>query len=321
MRPWTLFVATLVVLFAPTSLFAQTFPLRPLHLIVPFPPGGGTDILARVLADKLGQSLGQPVVVENRGGGGAIIGSDAVAKSPPDGYNLLLTSAVHAINPAVYRSLPYDTLRDFAPVTQVATVPIILVVNATLPVHSVQELVAYAKARPGKLNIGASTSGSVFHLAAELFKSQAGIDMLHVPFRGASPAVMGLLANEVDVLFETPLSIAPHVKSGRLRPLAIGSLRRAPSLPDLPTLAESGFPGFSAENWYGLYVRAGTPEAIVQYLHREVVKALQLPDVRERFASQSVELIGSSPGEYSRFLKSEMNKWGVVARESHASAD
>ena len=313
-------VAMIAAAFS-TLLCAQTFPSRPVRLVVPFPPGGGTDILGRVLANKLGDALGEPVIVDNRPGGGSIIGSEIVARSSPDGHTLLLTSASHAINPSVYPRLPYDTLHDFSAVSHVATVPIILVVNSSLPVASVQELIAFAKSRPGQLNVGASTSGSVFHLAAELFKSTAGIDMVYVSFKGASPAVTALLANHVNVLFETLLTIAPHAREGKLRPLAVGGLRRASTLPELPTMAESGFPEFSAENWYGLYVRAGTPKATVDRLNHEIVKALRQPEVRERLVSQSVELVGSSPKEHEQFLKSEMAKWGRIARLTNARAD
>ncbi len=300
---------------------AQAFPGKPLRLVVPFPPGAGTDMFARVLAHKLSESLGQPVVVDNRPGGGAIIGTDIVAKAPPDGYTLLLSTTSHAINPSVYSKLPYDTLRDFATVTQVATVPIVLVVHPSLPVTTAQELVAFARSRPGELNVGSSSSGTVFHLAAELLKSTAGIDMVHVPFKGGSPALAALLANQVNVLFETSLTVGPQAKAGKLRPLAVGGLKRSSAMPELPTMAESGFPGFSAENWYGVYVPAGTPREIVKRLNREIVNALSQPDVRERFASQGAELIGNTPEQHEEFLRAEMAKWARIARLADAHAD
>ncbi len=314
-------VAALTAVAFSAVLHAQAFPNKPLRLVVPFPPGGGTDILGRILANKLSETLGQPVIVDNRPGGGGIIGSEIVAKSSPDGHTLLLSSASHAINPSVYRKLPYDTLRDFSTVSQVATVPIILVVNPLLPVNSVQDLIAYAKSKPGELNVAASTSGSVFHLAAELLKSTAGIDMVYVPFKGASPAVAALLANQVNVLFETPLTIVPHAKSGKLRMLAVGSLKRVSTMPELPTMAQSGFPEFNVENWYGLYARAGTPKAIIDRLNRDIVNALNQPDVRERFASQGAELIGNTPEQHDKFLKAEMAKWARIARLADARAD
>jgi tripartite-type tricarboxylate transporter receptor subunit TctC len=278
-------------------------------------------MFARVLAHKLSESLGQPVVVDNRPGGGAIIGTDIVAKSPPDGYTLLLSTTSHAINPSVYSKLPYDTLRDFATVTQVATVPIVLVVHPSLPVKTPQELVAFARSRPGELNVGSSGSGTVFHLAAELLKSTAGIDMVHVPFKGGSPALAALLANQVNVLFETSLTVGPQAKAGKLRPLALGGWKRSSAMPELPTMAESGFPGFSAENWYGVYVPAGTPREIVKRLNRDIVNALGQPDVRERFASQGAELIGNTPEQHEEFLKAEMAKWARIARLADAHAD
>ena len=314
-------VAALTAVAFSAVVHAQAFPSKPLRLVVPFPPGAGTDMFARVLAHKLSETLGQPVVVDNRPGGGAIIGTDIVAKSPPDGYTLLLSTTSHAINPSVYSKLPYDTLRDFATVTQVATVPIVLVVHPSLPVTTAQELVAFARSRPGQLNVGSSSSGTVFHLAAELLKSTAGIDMVHVPFKGGSPALAALLANQVNVLFETSLTVGPQAKAGKLRPLAVGGLKRSSAMPELPTLAESGFPGFSAENWYGVYVPAGTPREIVKRLNRDIVNALGQPDVRERFASQGAELIGNTPEQHEEFLKAEMAKWARIARLADAHAD
>jgi len=314
-------VAALTAVAFSAVVHAQAFPSKPLRLVVPFPPGAGTDMFARVLAHKLSESLGQPVVVDNRPGGGATIGTDIVAKSPPDGYTLLLSTTSHAINPSVYSKLPYDTLRDFATVTQVATVPIVLVVHPSLPVTTAQELVALARSRPGELNVGSSSSGTVFHLAAELLKSTAGIDMVHVPFKGGSPALAALLANQVNVLFETSLTVGPQAKAGKLRPLAVGGLKRSSAMPELPTLAESGFPGFSAENWYGVYVPAGTPREIVKRLNRDIVNALSQPDVRERFASQGAELIGNTPEQHEEFLKAEMAKWARIARLADARAD
>jgi tripartite-type tricarboxylate transporter receptor subunit TctC len=314
-------VAALTAVAFSAVVHAQAFPSKPLRLVVPFPPGAGTDMFARVLAHKLSESLGQPVVVDNRPGGGAIIGTDIVAKSAPDGYTLLLSTTSHAINPSVYSKLPYDTLRDFATVTQVATVPIVLVVHPSLPVKTPQELVAFARSRPGELNVGSSGSGTVFHLAAELLKSTAGIDMVHVPFKGGSPALAALLANQVNVLFETSLTVGPQAKAGKLRPLALGGWKRSSAMPELPTMAESGFPGFSAENWYGVYVPAGTPREIVKRLSREIVNALGQPDVRERFASQGAELIGNTPEQHEEFLRAEMAKWARIARLADAHAD
>ena len=309
------------VLSAQAAVSAQPFPIKPLHLVVPFPPGAGTDMFARVIAAKLGESLGQPVVVENKPGAGATIGTEFVAKSAPDGYTLLISTASHAINPSVYSRLPYDTLKDFVNVTEVATVPTVLVVHPSVPVQSVKELVDFAKSRPGQLNMGSSSNGTIFHLAGELFKSMAGIDMVHIPFSGGGPALTALLGGQVNVLFETSLTVQTYAQAGKLRILAVGSPRRASGLPDVPTLAESGFPGFSAENWYGVYAPAGTPHEIVMRLNHEIVRVLNLPDVKERFASQGADLIGSTPEQHTAFLKAEMEKWKGIVRLSHATID
>ena len=305
---------------SPTTL-AQSYPNKPLHIVVPFPPGAGTDMFARAIGAKLSESFGQAVLVDNKPGGGATIGTDFVAKSAPDGYTMLLSTASHSINPAVYSKLPYDTLKDFATITQVANVPIVLVVNPSVPVHSLKELMTLAKAKPGELNMGSSGSGTVFHLAGELLKTMAGIDMVHVPFKGGGPAITALIGGQVQVLFETTLTVSPQVKAGRMRALAVGSLRRAPSMPDVPTINESGYPGFSAENWYGAYVPAGTPRDIVMKLNHEIVKALHLSDVMERFASQGAELIANTPEQHATFLMAEIKKWERIAKLANARAD
>jgi tripartite-type tricarboxylate transporter receptor subunit TctC len=314
-----LLASSLLSLQAPG--WAQAYPHKQLHLVVPFPPGAGTDMFARVVASKLGESMGQQVIVDNKPGGGATIGTEFVARSAPDGYTLLISTASHAINPSVFPKLPYDTLKDFASVAELATVPIVLVVNPSVPAHSVKELVELAKAAPGKLSIGSSSNGTVFHLAGELFKSRAGIDMVHIPYKGGGPALIALLGGQIDVLFETSLTVQEYAKAGKLRILAVGSEQRVPSMPDVPTLAESGFPGFAAENWYGIYAPAGTPREIVMKLNHEIVKALNLPDVKERFASQGAVLVGNTPEQQTYFLKAEMEKWKGIARLSHATVD
>ncbi len=319
-----LFFAVLLaacLISAQSAVWAEPYPHRPLHLVVPFPPGAGTDMFARVIANKLGESMGQQVLVENKPGGGATIGTEFVAKAAPDGYTLLISTASHAINPSVFRKLPYDTLRDFASVTEVATVPIVLVVNPSVPAHTVRELVDLAKAAPGKLNMGSSSNGTVFHLAGEMLKSMAGIDMVHIPFSGGGPALTALLSGQVDVLFETSLTVQAYAKAGKLRILAVGSQERVPSLPDVPTLSESGLPGFSAENWYGIYAPAGTPREIVVKLNHEIVKALNLPDVKERFTSQGADLVGNTPEQHTAFLKGQMEKWNGIVRVSHVTVD
>ena len=306
---------------AATAAVAQGYPNKSLRIVVPFPPGAGTDMFARVIAAKLSESFGQAVVVDNKAGGGATIGTDFAAKSAPDGYTLLLSTASHAINPAVYTKLPYDTLKDFVTITQVANVPTVLVVHPSVPANSLKELVALAKAKPGELNFGSSSSGTVFHLAGELLKSMAGIDMVHVPFRGGGPALIALIGGQVQVLFETTLTVIPHVKAGKMKALAVGSLQRTASMPDVPTLAESGYPDFSAENWYGVYAPAGTPRDIVMKLNHEIVKALNMPDVKERFTSQGADIIANTPEQHAAFLKAEMEKWARIAKLSNAKAD
>jgi tripartite-type tricarboxylate transporter receptor subunit TctC len=304
-----------------TATSAENYPVKPLHLVVPFPPGAGTDMFARVIANKLSERLGQPVLVENKAGAGATVGTEFVARSAPDGYTLLLSTASHAINPSIYFSLPYDTLKDFVTVTQVANVPTVLVVHPSVPAHTVKELVDYAKSKPGVLNMGSAGSGTVFHLAGESFKSSTGIDMVHVPFGGGGPALTALLGGQVNVLFETSLTVQSQAKAGKLRILAVGSPERSPGLPDVPTLAESGLPGFSAVNWYGVYAPAGTPREIVMKLNHEIIKVLNLPDVKERFLAQGADLIGNTPEQHAAFLKAEMEKWGRIARITHARAD
>jgi tripartite-type tricarboxylate transporter receptor subunit TctC len=261
------------------------------------------------------------VVVDNKAGAGATIGTDFVAKAAPDGYTLLLSTASHAINPAVYSRLPYDTLKDFATITQVANVPIVLVVHPSVPANSLKELVALAKAKPGTLNMGSASSGTVFHLAGELLKSMAGIDMVHVPFKGGSPALTALIGGQVQVLFETTLTVQPQVKAGKMRALAVGSARRSASMPDVPIVAESGFPGFVAQNWYGVYVPAGTPRNIVTRLNQEIVKALNLPDVKERFTAQGADIVANTPEQHLAFLKAEIEKWDRIAKQANAKAD
>ena len=315
-----LFAAVCMLLGAP-NVQAQAFPNRPLHLIVPFPPGAGTDAFARVIAAKLGESLGQVVVVDNKAGGGATVGTDFVAKAAPDGYTLLLSTASHGINPAVFSKLPYDTLKDFATITQVANLPIVLVVHPSVPANSLKELVVLAKTRPGALNLGSAGNGTVFHLAGELFKSVAGIDMVHVPFKGGGPALQALIAGQVDVLFETTLTVQPQVKAGKMRALALGGASRSSVMPGVLTIAESGYPGFDAQNWYGVYAPARTPPEIVARLNQEIVKVLHLPDVRERFDALGAEIVANTPEQHLLFLKAEMAKWEKIAKATNTKID
>ncbi len=313
-------LATGVTCFAAAAL-AQAYPNKPIRLVVPYPPGAGTDILARTVGQRLSDSMGQQVVIDNRPGAGGTIGTEIVAKSQGDGYTLLLGPTSHAINPSVYSRLPYDTLKDFAPVSTVASATIVLVVHPSLPAATVKELVAYAKSKPGQLAVGSSGNGTVFHLAGELFKQAAGIDLTHVPYKGGSPAITALIGGQINVLFETMLALQPHIKAGRAKPLAVAGAQRSSVMPEMPTMIESGFPAIVAENWYGLYVPASTSRDIIFKLNAEVVKALKTPEMRDRLAGQGAEVVADTPEQLATFLKSEMSKWAKVVKESGARID
>ncbi len=304
--------------FSALAVHAQPYPSKPIRLVVPYPPGAGTDILARTVGQRLSDSMGQQVVIDNRPGAGGTIGTEIVAKAQGDGYTLLLGPTSHAINPSIYSQLPYDTLRDFAPVSTVASATIVLVVHPSQPVASVRELVALAKSKPGQLALGSAGNGTVFHLAGELFKQAAGIDLVHVPFKGGSPAITNLVGGQINVLFETMLALQPHIKAGRAKALAVASAQRSSAMRELPTMIESGFAAIVAENWYGLYVPAATPKDIIAKLNAEVVKALTTPEMKERLAAQGAEVIAGTPEQLATFLKSEMSKWAKVVKESGA---
>ena len=316
-----LLILCVVPLLLQLPAFAQSFPVKPIRLIVPFPPGAGTDALARAISVRLAENLGQPVIVENRPGAGATLGTDIVAKAAPDGYTLLLSTTSHAINPSIYAKLPFDTLKDFATVTEVATAPTLLLIHPKVPANTLAEFVALAKATPGAYSMSSSGTGTIFHLAGELFKNMAGIDFVHVPYGGGGPAMYALVSGQVNLLFETTVTALPQLKAGKVKALAAGSPQRIPSLPDLPTLAESGFPDFAAENWYGIYVPAKTPKSIVVKLNTEIVKVLNAKAMRDNFSAQGVQLIGNTPEEHEIFLKAEMAKWSRIAKISNAKAD
>jgi tripartite-type tricarboxylate transporter receptor subunit TctC len=300
---------------------AQSYPVKPIRFVIPFPPGGGTDTMARVMAPKLSEALGQQVVIDNRGGAGATIGTEIAAKSPPDGYTLLLMTVTNAVGMSLYPNLKYDLVRDFAPVTRVATTPHILVVHPSVPAKTVKELVALAKARPGALVYSSSGSGSVSHLGGEYFAYLTGTKLLHVPYKGGGPSVSALLSGEVSAAFATMPSVISYVKAGRVRALALTTAQRSPSLPDLMTVTEAGIPNYDVGSWYGLSVPAGTSKEIITRLHAETVKLLNLADVKQRLDASGFEVITSTPEQYGEFVRAEVERWAKVVKMSGARAD
>ena len=313
-------LACALALALPAS--AQSFPSRPAKLVVPFPPGGPLDTTGRAIAQKLTEAWGQSVVVENKPGAGGNIGADLVAKSPPDGYTVVMGAlSTHAVNPSLYPKMPYDAQKDFAPITLVAITPNVLVVNPALPVHSVKELVAYAKAHPGKLSFGSGSNGSAGHLAGELFKVDAGVDMVHIPYKGAAPAMQALLAGDTQLMFDNLASAMAQVKAGKLRALAVTTAQRSKLAPDLPTMAEAGVPGFDISTWFGLLAPAGTPPEVVAKWNADVTKILSAPDMRERLAAQGAEAAPDSPAEFTRFIASELAKYARIVKASGAKVD
>lgn len=298
------------------SVLAQAYPSRSVTIVVPFPPGGATDILARQLARKLPEALGQPFVVENRPGAGGTVGSRAVLKSPANGYTLLMgTNASHAIAAALNPNLGYDPVKDFLPVSLVAIVPQVLMVNTAVPVSSVKELIAYAQQRPGALNFGSAGNGTPGHLGPELFKMMAGIDMVHVPFQGGAPALTALVGGQVQVLADNVNSALPQIRAGKVKAIAVTSAKRSGALPELATIAEQALPGFDSGSWFALFAPAGTPAEIVARLNAETIKALAAPDVRDVLAQQGAELAAGPPEELTRLIRSDIEKWGQVIRK------
>lgn len=309
--PWTISDAT-----------AQTYPTKPVRFVVPYPPGGATDILARMIGGKLSNSLGQQFLVDNRPGAGQKIGTGLVARSAPDGYTILLVSVTHSINPALDANLPYDSLKDFAPITLAAMSPNVVVVHPSVPAKSVKELIALAKSRPGELNMATSGNGSGGHLAGALFQSMAGVKMTTIPYKGGGPAYVDLIGGQVQVMFTSPNPTLSYAKAGKLRALAMTGAKRSPAAPELPTIAEAaGLPGYEASLWYGIMAPAGTPGPIVQLLHREITKALGSPDVRGPLAARGVEVIASTPEEFVKHIRSETEKWARVIKEANIRAN
>ncbi len=301
---------------------AQPYPAKPIRLIIPYPPGGGSDTIGRPLAQKMSEGLGQQIVVENRGGANGNIGMEAAARSTPDGYTLIFAlSAQLAINPGLYKKIPYDPIKDFSPITLLGSGGYILVAHPSLPVKSVKELIALAKAHPGQIAYSSSGNGSGGHLASELLNHMAGIKTLHVPYKGGGPALVDLLAGQVQLLFATQLASWQHIQAGRIRALATSTAKRPPSLPDLPTVAESGVPGFDAGVWYAVLAPAGTPREIITRLNGEAVRVLAQPDYRKLLVNNTIEPIGSPPEALSSYIKSELVKWGKVIKDAGMHVD
>ena len=302
--------------------WAQGYPAKTVRVIVPYPPGGGTDTIARPLAQKLTESFGQQVIIDNRGGAGGNVGMELAARAAPDGYTLVIgLTAQLAVNPALYRKLPYDPVKDYEPITLIGAGAYLLVVHPSLPVKDVKELVALAKARPGQITYASSGNGSGGHLCMELFKTMTGTNFVHVPYKGGGPALVDTLAGQVQVLFTPPVSATQHVQSGRLRALAVSTVRRSSGMPDLPTIAESGVPGYDSGVWYGVLAPAGTPREIVMRVNGDVVKALQQPDFRTMLIANSIDPIGSSPEVLAQFIRIEMAKWAKVVRDADVRVD
>ncbi|HEX6006828.1 MAG TPA: tripartite tricarboxylate transporter substrate binding protein [Burkholderiales bacterium] len=308
------FLIATALLGAGVAQAQQNYPVRPIRLVVPSSPGGGTDITARIIAPKLGEYLGQQVVVENRPGAGTMIGGEVVARAVPDGYTLLMGISTLAINPAMYRKVPYDALKDFAPISQVVALPNVLVTHPSLPVKTVRELIAFAKSRPGQINFASAGVGTNPHLSMELFLSMTGVKMIHVPYKGSGQGVIDLIAGHVTVMTPSILTALGYVKDRRLRALGVTSAKRAGGAPDIPTIAEAGVPGYEAVQWFGVLAPAGTPRDIVSRLHKEIVRTVQTPDIRQKLVNDGADPVGSLPEEFAAFIRSETAKWAKVAK-------
>jgi tripartite-type tricarboxylate transporter receptor subunit TctC len=301
---------------------AQNYPVKPVRLIAPFPPGGSTDLLARLVAQKLSEAWGQQVIVENRGGAGGTIGVELASRAAPDGYTIVMGHVgTFGVNPTLYAKLPYDAIRDFAPITNLAMVPNGMAVHPSLPVKTAGDFVRMAKARPGQLLFGSGGSGSAAHLAAEYFRLLAKIDLVHVPYKGTGPAMIDLIAGQTSMMITGMTALMPHIKSGKLKPLGVATLKRLAIMPDLPTIAESGVPGYDANQWYGVLAPAATPRDIVMKLNADIVKVLARPDVKERLAADGAEPVGGTPEQFAAHIKSEIARWAPVVKASGAKPD
>ena len=316
-------LATAAIGAVPASVFAQAgYPTKPVTIVVPFAAGGTTDILARIIGQALTTELGQSVIVDNRAGAGGNIGGALAAKAPADGYTLFMgTVGTHAINASLYKKMPFDPIKDFAPLTRVANVPNLLVANPAQPYKTVKELIAYAKANPGKVNFGSSGNGSSIHLSVVLLKSLAWVDIVHVPYKGSDPAVTDLLGNQIGIMFDNMPSAIQHVRSGKLVPIAVTTAKRSPELPNVPTIAEAGVPGYEATSWFGMFAPAGTPAPVLTKLNTALVKVLNQAEVKKKINDQGAETVSETPEQFAAFIKAESIKWGKVVKESGASLD
>ncbi len=321
MTRWPFFLIALTPFFAIGIAAAQTYPAKSIRLVVPFPPGGGTDLVARTVAQKMHETLGQQAIVDNRSGANGIIGTDLVAKAPADGYTVLITIASHAINPTLYSKLPYDTLKDLAPVSLLAQYPFVITVHPSVPAKTLKELIAFAKSRPGQLSYASSGNGSGPHLGMELFKGMAGIDLVHVPYKGAGQAMTDLISGQVQVFLNNFLAGTQMIRAGKLRALAVTSSKRSPVSPLLPTVGEAGLPGYVVMGWYGMFVPAATPAPVIATLHAGAVKAIRSKEVSERLSSEAAEIVGSTPREFGDFLNAEINKWAAVIKTAQIRAE
>jgi tripartite-type tricarboxylate transporter receptor subunit TctC len=316
---WLAAAGVLLVLVAPA--FAQSdYPNRPVRLIIPFPPGGSNDVVGRMIGTSLSDKLGKQVVVDNRAGAGGVVGTEIASKAPPDGYTLLVISLAHAVNPWLYK-LPYDPIKDFVPIGIMGSGPNVVVVHPSLPVHSIKELIELAKKQPGELQYASAGVGSFQHLGGELFKLEAGIDILHVPFKGGGPAMIDVVGGHTKVMFSSLVQTTPHIKTGKLRALGVGSKERSKVLPDVPSVAEAGVPSYEAVNWWGIVAPAGTPQPVIDKVHAALTAAQDSPEVEKQFASEGAVVVKKSPTEFGAFMLSEMKKWEQVVKKGGIKAE
>ncbi|MCA3106320.1 MAG: tripartite tricarboxylate transporter substrate binding protein [Rhodocyclaceae bacterium] len=318
-RPAAAVAALLLAL--PATVLAQAWPSKPIRVVVPFPAGGGIDTVARIVVPKMSEALGQPMVIDNRSGAGGTVGTEVVARATPDGHVLLATFASHSMNATLYRDLSYDTEKAFAPISLIATVPNILVVHPSLPAKTVGDLISLARKRPGDINYASVGNGTPAHLSAELFNMMAGVRMTHIPYKGAAASIIGMITGETQLTFTTVLIALPHVKAGKLRPLAVASTTRTPLLPEVPTVDQSGLKGYESIAWYGLLAPAGTPGPVVDRLHAELVKSVQAPEVRDNLLRQGTEIIASTPARFAQVIREDIVKWTKVVKAAAVKPD